>query len=258
MENGKRIIEIDGVKLEVDLREATVIDHYKAFWQLGIPVDLIDSTRDFDGYSVLVAPMLYLLRNGTPEAIEAFVKRGGTFVATYATGYVNETDLTFLGGFPGPLMGTLGVWAEEIDALYPEDRNAIVWNNRSYEAFELCELIHTRGAETLGTYGNDFYAGRPALTRNRCGKGAAYFIAARTGGDFLMDFYQALTRECDVVPVLEKPLPTGVTAQVRSDGVTDYVFVMNATPNQVALDAGQLGKKELAPYETWIVERAQK
>jgi beta-galactosidase len=233
----------------------TVIDHYQAFWRLGIPVDIIDQSRSLEGYDLVAAPMLYLLRPGFAEAVGNFVKRGGVFAATYATGWAGESDLVFRGGIPGPLRKCLGVWYEEIDALYPEDRNAILWDGRRYEAFDLCELIHAESAEVLGTYDSDFYAGRPALTVNRCGSGRAFFIAARTGQDFLGDFYARIARECGVKPALENPLPPGVTAQVRSGGGTKHIFVMNFTPEKKTVDAGALGKKELEPYETWIIER---
>jgi beta-galactosidase len=248
----------------------TVIDHYQTFWRLGIPVDIIDQSitgqsiigqsitgqsRGLEGYDLVIAPMLYLLRPGFAEAVDGFVKKGGVFAATYGTGWAGESDLVFRGGIPGPLRKCLGVWCEEIDALYPEDRNSILWEGKSYEAFDLCELIHAESAETLGTYGADFYAGRPALTVNRYGAGRAFFIAARTGRDFLGDFYARLARECGVKPVLESPLPVGVTAQVRSGGGTEHIFVMNFTPEKKTVDAGALGKKELEPYETWIVER---
>ncbi|MDI5791639.1 beta-galactosidase trimerization domain-containing protein [Bacillus licheniformis] len=58
---------------------------------------------DFSRYKLLVAPMLYMLKEGTAERIEQFVQNGGTFVATYWSGIVDENDLTFLGGFPGGL-----------------------------------------------------------------------------------------------------------------------------------------------------------
>jgi beta-galactosidase len=41
--------------------------------------------------------------------------------------YVNESDLCFTGGFPGTLTDTLGIWCEELDALYPSDENSVVW-----------------------------------------------------------------------------------------------------------------------------------
>jgi beta-galactosidase len=246
--------DIKGLLQNKNNYEQTVIEHYSVFWKLGIPVDVIDSTQSLEGYDLVIAPMLYLLRDGTADSIKAFVKQGGTFAATYVTGYVNETDLCYQGGFPGPLKELLGIWCEEIDALYPGEGNSIEWKGKSYGAFDFCELIHSRGAETLGVYGSDFYAGRAALTVNSYGKGKAYFIAARTTTEFLRDFYTALAEEKGVRRALEAELPEGVTAQVRSDGKTDYTFVMNFSPRTVRVDAGNRGVKDLGPYETWISE----
>jgi beta-galactosidase len=235
--------------------EQTVIDHYGAFWKLGVPVDVIDSTRSFDKYDVLAAPMLFLLREGVAERIAAFVERGGVFITTYAAGYVNESALAFLGGFPGPLKKPLGIWCEEIDALFPGEHNSIKWQGKSYTAFDLCELIHAEGAEVLAVYGDDFYAGRPALTRNRYGKGKAYCIAARTGADFLDAFYDQIVTENHIKPVLDAPLPKGVTAQVRSNGTTEFIFIMNFTDKAKTVDAGSPEKLTLLPFEVKVVER---
>ena len=95
-------------------------------------------------------------------------------------------DLCHLGGFPGPLRKVLGIWAEETDTLYPEDRNHLVsrdfLSGGEYEIRELCDLIHCETAESLGEYRDDFYAGRPALTVNSYGKGKAYYIAGPARG----------------------------------------------------------------------------
>ena len=104
-------------------------DHYRALWELGVPIDVIDMEQDFSRYKLLVAPMLYMVRPGVGERIQQFVEAGGTFVATYWSGIVDEFDLCFLGGFPGPLRKTLGVWSEEIDALHDHDVNGIVTND---------------------------------------------------------------------------------------------------------------------------------
>jgi beta-galactosidase len=237
-----------------------VVTHYASFWRQGIPVDIIDSALivkpgNLDKYRVIAAPMLYMLRPGVAQAIGDFVNKGGTFIATYITGNVDENDLCFLGGFPGPLRETLGIWCEEVDALYGEDRNALVWKGKRYEVFDFCELIHTEGAQVLGTYTDDFYAGQPALTVNNKGKGKAYFIAARTGGDFLDDFYRTVTDEAGVKRVLSKKLPQGVTAQVRTDGKTDFVFLLNFTPRAAKVDCGAQGVKKLEAFESLVFER---
>ena len=70
--------------------DETVKSHYFPFWEKGINVDIIDSTRDFDGYKLIVAPMLYMIKKGVAEKIEKFVRNGGTIVFTYVSGWVDE------------------------------------------------------------------------------------------------------------------------------------------------------------------------
>ncbi|MDR2922028.1 MAG: beta-galactosidase, partial [Treponema sp.] len=53
---------------------AAVKAHYRAFWQKGVPVDIIDSSLivqpgGLDKYRLIVAPMLYMLRPGVAEAV---------------------------------------------------------------------------------------------------------------------------------------------------------------------------------------------
>ena len=212
----------------------TCVEQHRPFWNLGVATDVIDSIDDFSKYQLLVAPMLYMLRPGVAERIETFVANGGTLVATYLTGLVDETDLCFLSGFPGPLRKVCGVWAEETDALYDDESADVVASDANalgltgtYAARQLCDLIHAEGAEVLATYASQFYAGRPALTVNRFGKGKAYYVASRNDERFQRDFYAALVRDLKLPRALDASLPPGVTAQVRSDGQVDYVFVFS-------------------------------
>ncbi|MBC8060789.1 MAG: beta-galactosidase [Clostridiaceae bacterium] len=214
--------------------EEMISAQYRPFWEKGVSVDMIEMECDFSKYKLLVAPMLYMVRPGVGERIETFVKNGGTFVATYWSGIVDESDLCFLGGFPGPLRKTLGIWSEEIDSLYDYESNSITFNEDNeidikgeYKVIDLCDLVNLEGAKVLASYKSDFYAGRPALTVNNFGQGKAYYIAARTEADFNEKFYSKLIEKLNITPVIETSLPQGVTAQLRTDGENDFVFLMN-------------------------------
>ena len=212
----------------------TVLEQHRTLWQMGVSVDVIDSVADFGRYRLLVAPMLYMLRPGVAGRIAAFVAAGGTLVTTYVTGVVDESDLCFTTGFPGPLRAVCGVWAEETDALYDDESavvRAVAGNgvglSGDYVARQLCDLIHAEGAEVLATYASQFYAGRPAVTVNRYGRGRAYYVASRNDERFHRDLYAAVVRELKLPTAVAGPLPAGVTAQVRSDGTRDYVFLLS-------------------------------
>jgi len=236
----------------------TCIQHYKPFWDRGIPVDVIPEWADFSPYKLVVAPMLYMLQPGVAERLEQFVASGGTLVTTYWTGIVDENDLCFLGGWPGGgLRKVLGVWDEETDTLEPDGRNQVVMvkgnslgMDGSFEARDYFALIHAEGAQVLAPYGSDFYAGRPALTVNHYGKGKAYYMASRNGDDFLSAFYGKLADDLKLLRALPVDLPGGVTAQLRTDGENKFVFVMNFNNAPVTVPLGKGSYQNLVTGQT--------
>jgi beta-galactosidase len=230
----------------------TVIDHYRPFWQAGIACDVIDQTRDISAYKLVIAPMLYMLRPGMPEKLEKFVASGGTLVATYWTGLVNENDLTYLGGFPGAgLRKVFGIWNEETDATYPNESNSVVIAPGTpalkgpYKARELFALIQAETATVVGTYASDFYATRPALTVNTYGKGRAWYIASRNEASFQQDFALMLASDLKLTRGLDAALPSGVVATRRTDGTHDFVFLMNFNPVANTVDLGKTAFADL-------------
>lgn len=219
--------------------EQTVVDHYRTFWEQGIAVDVINADCDLSRYKLVIAPMLYMVRDGFAQRIDSFVKAGGQFVTTYWSGIVNDSDLCHLGGFPGPLRPIMGIWAEEIDSLYDHETNLVqgIAGNElglsgPYTATHLCELIHLEGARALASYGADFYAGYPAVTVNTYGQGKAYYVASRNDRAFQKTLFGALIRELNLTPALAARLPEGMTAQLRTDGEHDFIFLQNYTPQE--------------------------
>lgn len=214
--------------------EDTVLDYYIPFWKSGVPVDVISMDCDFSKYKIVVAPMLYMVREGVAERLESFVKNGGVLVSTYLSGITDENDLCFLGGFPGPLRKIFGIWSEEIDALYDSEINHVVFKNENilkingeFQIGDLCEIIECEGADTLATYKSDFYRGKPAITVNNFGVGRAYYIASRSKGNLNLELINALIKEKRIRRVLDVELPKGVIVQERCDNENRYIFLMN-------------------------------
>ncbi|AIE86080.1 beta-galactosidase [Fimbriimonas ginsengisoli] len=232
--------------------EETCIEHYRAFWQAGVPVDVIGLDDPLDRYKVVVAPMAYSLRPGFAERVKAFVEAGGTFVTTYLTGWVDENSLVYEGGFLSPLRELLGIWSEELDVLYPGHSKASEFVDDNdlglagqFTASDFCELIHLTTAKAAATYAEDFYEGRPSVTVNRVGDGLAYYVASRTEPTFNDAFLTAIAQKAGVETFL---LPTGVTVQRRVGGGREFHFFLNATPNSVSFSTERSGKVELPPW----------
>ena len=212
----------------------TCVDYYTPLWKRGIAVDIIGPNKDFEKYDLIIAPMQYMTTRDLIEKIERYVKDGGHFYATYMLGMVNETDLCYLGGFPGErLKEVFGIWNEEIDTLYPEERGEVEMGGVKYLQKDYAELIHANTATVLARYTKEFYAGMPALTVNTYGKGKAYYQAFRDEGAFTEKVLSDILMGLNIQPTLSALPKQGVTAHCRTDGKNTYLFVENYNAEMV-------------------------
>ena len=205
------------------------IKWYAPFYKKGISVDVISMEDDFTKYDIVIAPFLYMLKDGTIDRIESYVKNGGNFVTTYLFAFVDKDDFCYLGGFPGGMLKEVfGVWCEETDSLPEGIKNTVLYKDKEYDVTIVCDLIHARGSEVQGTYKKDFYANYPAITKNTYGKGSAYYVAFRNDDDFTDDFCYDLIDTYGITPDTSIKYDDGVT--IRKRGET--IFVMNFSDNE--------------------------
>ncbi len=197
---------------------------HAAFHELNVQVDVVRPGGPFDGYSLVVAPSLYLLRDDDAAALRGFVAGGGLLLVTAFSDVADENDHFLPGGFTTRLGPALGVSVLDFDGILPEDTVTIDWGEVSFGADVLAEVLRVDGAEVLAT----FEAGAPALTRNSYGDGEAYYLATMAGpcGRFAVAGH--LTERAGVHPVVSG-LPPRVEASARGDVIT----VINHTPDPV-------------------------
>jgi len=158
---------------------------------------------------------------------------GGTFIATVRTGCVDQDDLCFLTGFPGPLRKVLGVWAEECDGLWDGETNGFKFPcGTVFSCCDMCDIIHAETAKVAATYAGDFYAGMPAVTVNDFGAGHAWYIASRPEQAFLDSFYSKIVSQTGMTRLVEN-LPIGVQVTTREGENGKYLFAMNYTRHAV-------------------------
>jgi len=206
--------------------------YYRALWERNVAVDVVSPDRDLSPYDLVIAPLFNMVSAAQGAAIERYVEAGGMFLAGYFSGVVDEDDRAWLGGYPGPLRRVLGIWVEEFDPLEPGQTNSLVVPESGFAptgayACDLwCDLLHLEGATALATYGEDFYAGRPAVTEHRFGAGRALYVATRPEPAFLNRLVGALLDAAGIAGPLEAPEGVEVTRRVGEDGRA-YTFALN-------------------------------
>lgn len=218
--------------------------YYEYFYDNNIPVNMIPVDAEFGKYKVVVAPVLYMVKEGMKEALEAFVRDGGVLILTYMSGIVDQSDNVHLGGYPGPLRDMAGVWVEEIDALAPEQSNKVVFEDGTSCSCRLaCDLMHLESAKPLGHYGGDFYANTPAVTKNAFGKGVTYYIGTSMENPGRDKVLAMACADVDVKPVLEGG--NGLEIVTRKADDTTFYFVMNFKDEPLPIPASLTGETDI-------------
>lgn len=244
----------------------TLQKHYAVFWQEDISSDIITTHDAFDQYDLIIAPMLYLMEPEVMNKFKAYVQQGGTLISSYFTGVVDEFDRVNLGGFPKPLRELFGIRTHEIDTLYPDEHYHVQFNNQIFETTDYDQVITSLTAQVLGTYTDNFYQGRPAITVNTYGKGKAYYLATRPDRDFLHDFYYPIINKLELANSLIEKSKYEVSCQMREKNSICYYFVMNfseekqtitfkrAVKNVETNRVYQPGSIQLSRYEVLILK----
>ena len=265
-ENDWALKDAQGFGKESRRYPQTLQSHYKYFWDKNISVDVVTPQQDLSKYSLVVAPMMYMMTEETMDRFRDYVKNGGVLVGSYLSGLVNETDLTYLGGWPKTLQEIYGIDVKEIDTLYPKDKNSIKFGNESFEVVDYCTIIEAKEAEVLAKYEEDFYKNTPAITKNNLEKGKAYFIGARTNQEFLSKFYDKIVKDLDINEVEDFISECGISIQIRENEDAKYYFVMNFTEEEKNIEikgsylnliSGKMMERLnlMKPYDVYVLKK---
>lgn len=220
---------------------------YRALLDLGVRADVVPVSASFDGYDVVVAPMLHVVPDALRTRLEHVVRSGRHLVTTYFSGIVDQYDRVWLGGYPGALREVLGVTVEEFVPLLADETArlssgavATHWSERiSHVADDV---------EVLDAYASGDLAGMPAVTRRRVGTGSATYVSADTGRDGARAVLKRLAGDVDALAA--DPLAAGGRLEVivRVADATRHVFLVNRTDDEVVLD-------HVAPAEVRVAPR---
>lgn len=217
--------------------------HHRALWDAGAQVDVVPVTARIEGYDVVVVPTLEMAKGDIAERLEAVARRGGSVVITAMSGRVDEDVLAFRADPPGPFADLAGVRVAETDARFPGELNPVTLAAAGSECAtsgeHVFELLEAAGADVVGTYGSDFYAGTPAVTRNHVGEGEVWYIGTALDGAGLDWVHRGVLARHDLLgPYADHP---GLEYAVRTVGDRRFEFLLNHSGEAVEVPAASAG-----------------
>ncbi|MFJ3725594.1 beta-galactosidase [Streptomyces sp. NPDC090045] len=227
-----------------------VLDHYAPLFESGVGIDVVHPAADLSPYKLLVLPGHYLLSVENAARISTFVAAGGSLLASFFTGIVDEHDRVHTGGRPAALEDVLGVKVEEfwpaaadeavpLRAPEPDARAAPAPPLPLPPASLWREDVKLTGARPeLFFAGPDWDDDRPAVTVHAHGRGTARYVATRPDPVTMRALVDRSLAEAGVVPVLPG-LPAGVQATIRHGAGHDVLILLNhgEDEQEVALPA---------------------
>ena len=223
---------------DLDWHPSVDLDHrerieafYTALWQRGVTIDFAHPHDDLGAYDLVVAPSQYLLDARGATNLRDFVTGGGRLVMSYFSGIVDENDAVHDGAYPGAIADLLGIRIEEFLPFYEGQTAALddgsvgtVW----------ADDLALAGADAVASFTDGPAAGKPAITRNSFGEGAAWYLSTRPDAAALDRLVDAVLIDAGIVST---PLPDGLETVTRTGPEASYTFHLNHSDRDVTVSA---------------------
>jgi beta-galactosidase len=204
---------------------------YAALYRMGVTVDFAQAGSDLSGYSLVVAPHLYLVDDAGADNLRCYVEGGGTLLMSFFGGLVDENVHIRLGGYPAPFRDLLGLRIEEFAPFAGMANSIRTEDGRRFDCRIWAEVVRVEGAEPMAAFESDFYAGLPAVTRHRYGKGTAIYMATTPDEAGLA---WVVARACEAAAVPPAPGASSAVETIRrTDGTRTWLFALNHSADAV-------------------------
>jgi beta-galactosidase len=240
--------------------EDEVRRYHAALWRRNVAMDVVSPDAELSGYDLVIAPLIHLVSEPQADAIESYVRGGGSFLTTFFSGVVGEDGRAWLGGRPGPaaLGRTLGIRVESADPFVQGQTNglassAVSAGDGGYRCDLWAEVVHLEGADAIATFTEDFVAGLPAVTEHRHGKGRAVYVATRPDRAFLDALVGRELHELGIAAPLAVPDGVELT-QRRSASGSSYTFLLNHGDRSISVSLPAMHRELLSDRDVNRVE----
>jgi beta-galactosidase len=147
----------------------------------GAPVDIIPETATLSKYKFVVIPAYEMADSALVKKWNEYATNGGHLIITCRTATKNRMGHFWEGETAAPISGLIGAHVKATDMLSSYAQGDIVMNSTHYKWNNWADLlVPDENTETLATYDNQFYKGKPAVVKRRLGKGTVTYIGVDT------------------------------------------------------------------------------
>ncbi|WP_026162807.1 beta-galactosidase [Kribbella catacumbae] len=206
---------------------------YDRLWRDQLTVDFAHPEAELAQYKLVVAPASYLLTQAAADNLRRYVEAGGTLVVSYFSAIVNEYDAVHEGGFVAPLRDVLGLTVEEFLPLRVGETVRLTLDAITGDVWT--DDVALAGAEVVAGFEDGPAAGKPAITRNTLGAGAAWYVSTRLDAEQLSVVMDRAYADAGLVA---GDGPDELELIRRRGAVAEYLIAINHGNKPVDLPVG--------------------
>jgi beta-galactosidase len=243
-------------------------NYYRPLAARNLNVDVISADEPLDGYKLVIAPSLLILKEKSVTQLKEFVRRGGYLVLTLRTGMKDEFNALLPVRQPGPLAELAGLEVEDYYALLnPIPIKGNLFDGTAKLWAERLKVLDAKLTIPAARYGaaNGWLDGEVAIAVHPFGKGMVYYVGAyldEASQQVLMD--HILT----TAGIHGMKTPAGIEVRTRQSRAGEEIyFVINHVrteqtfrlpwPAREHLNQQEIiGELKLPPYGVAILTRA--
>ncbi|WP_328285201.1 beta-galactosidase trimerization domain-containing protein [Paenibacillus alkaliterrae] len=209
---------------------------FKALTRRHIPSDTVyvrtgTTIEDLKRYKVLIYPHPAIMRDETAALLEQYTREGGIIIFGCRTGYKDERGHCYMRPFPGAAAALTGISVEEF-TMVKGTREAVSmkWSGgkealTGADSFNDVLLPESDSVVVVAHYASDYYAGKPAVTKNKFGEGEAWYFGAVFNESSAGQIIERLGLVSPAADWLA--LPEQVELSIRQDASGPLHFLLN-------------------------------
>lgn len=247
---------------------------YRSLSEKHYVVDMLSEQcfNDIDSlleYKLLFYPNAQLLEASDAQKLKEYVERGGTLVVGPRSGYKDRSNRCYMLPFPGVIKELSGIEVTDFTMISGDEDSNIEFLNlgKSTKARvfnEILEVVADK-AEIIAVHTTDYYKGKPAIVKNKVGKGQIIYFGTfftKENTDLIIEalgFSDNLAAWADI--------PCEIEGIQRSHKNGDICMLLNYTqdpksiifkePVKELIKSENLeGTVEIEPYGVWMIQRS--
>lgn len=206
---------------------------YDTLYQINVECDFIwPETKNLNRYKVILIPALYAAPDDLLEKINQYVQNGGTLIATFKTAFSNENVKVSHDIQPHIIGNCLGVKYHQFT--FPKSvglSGEMLKEIGEKEVKTFMELLIPQGAEVLASYDHYNWKDYAAITKNKYGRGIAFYLGCMTDRTILEKIFLDALKEA-VVEMPEVRFPVIVKRGVNDFGKTVRFYLNYSSTEQ--------------------------